>query len=103
MPKTGREINAPSTARLYYRVQEKEGVDSAARYHTVLRLLHELQPRHPAPAAVDPADRAAGYRDHRFPDMGARFVFSGGLTHPMFILLAWAFIFHAREDRRQRF
>jgi len=30
-------------------------------------------------------------------------LFSGGLTHPMFILLAWALIFHAREDRRQRF
>ncbi len=30
-------------------------------------------------------------------------MFSGGLTHPMFILLAWALIFHAREDRRQRF
>ena len=30
-------------------------------------------------------------------------VFSGGLTHPMFILLAWALIFHAREDRRERF
>ncbi len=29
--------------------------------------------------------------------------FSGGLTHPMFILLAWALIFHAREDRRQRY
>lgn len=29
-------------------------------------------------------------------------IFSGGLTHPMFILLAWALIFHAREDRRQR-
>lgn len=29
--------------------------------------------------------------------------FSGGLTHPMFIILAWALIFHAREDRRQRF
>lgn len=28
--------------------------------------------------------------------------FSGGLTHPMFILLAWAIIFHAREDRRER-
>ncbi len=28
--------------------------------------------------------------------------FSGGLTHPMFILLAWFLIFHAREDRRQR-
>ena len=30
-------------------------------------------------------------------------IFSGGLTQPMFILLAWALIFHAREDRRQRF
>ncbi|GIT87752.1 hypothetical protein ROBYS_27680 [Roseobacter sp. OBYS 0001] len=30
-------------------------------------------------------------------------IFSGGLTHPMFIILAWALIFHAREDRRQRF
>lgn len=29
-------------------------------------------------------------------------IFSGGLTHPMFILLAWFLIFHAREDRRQR-
>jgi len=29
-------------------------------------------------------------------------IFSGGLTHPMFILLAWAIIFHAREDRRDR-
>jgi len=29
-------------------------------------------------------------------------IFSGGLTHPMFILLAWALIFHAREDRRER-
>ncbi len=29
-------------------------------------------------------------------------LFSGGLTHPMFILLAWFLIFHAREDRRQR-
>ncbi len=28
--------------------------------------------------------------------------FSGGLTHPMFILLAWAIIFQAREDRRER-
>lgn len=28
--------------------------------------------------------------------------FSGGLTHPMFILLAWFLIFHAREDRRER-
>ena len=29
-------------------------------------------------------------------------LFSGGLTHPMFILLAWAIIFHAREDARGR-
>ncbi len=28
--------------------------------------------------------------------------FSGGLTHPMFILLAWLSIFQAREDRRDR-
>ena len=28
--------------------------------------------------------------------------FSGGLTHPMFILLAWLIIFQAREDRRDR-
>ena len=27
---------------------------------------------------------------------------SGGLTHPMFILLAWFLIFHAREDKRER-
>lgn len=29
-------------------------------------------------------------------------LFSGGLTHPMFILLAWFLIFQAREDRRER-
>lgn len=29
-------------------------------------------------------------------------VFSGGLTHPMFIILAWILIFQAREDRRER-
>lgn len=29
-------------------------------------------------------------------------VFSGGLTHPMFIILAWVLIFQAREDRRER-
>jgi uncharacterized membrane protein YqaE (UPF0057 family) len=29
-------------------------------------------------------------------------LFSGGLTHPMFILLAWILIFQAREDRRLR-
>ncbi len=28
--------------------------------------------------------------------------FSGGLTHPMFILLAWFIIFASREDRRER-
>lgn len=28
--------------------------------------------------------------------------FSGGLTHPMFIVLAWILIFQAREDRRER-
>ena len=28
-------------------------------------------------------------------------IFSGGLTHPMFILLAWILIFQAREDRRE--
>jgi uncharacterized membrane protein YqaE (UPF0057 family) len=29
-------------------------------------------------------------------------LFSGGLTHPMFILLAWILIHQAREDRRTR-
>lgn len=29
-------------------------------------------------------------------------IFSGGLTHPMFILLAWILIYQAREDRRTR-
>ncbi len=29
-------------------------------------------------------------------------IFSGGLTHPMFILLAWVLIYQAREDRRSR-
>ena len=29
-------------------------------------------------------------------------IFSGGLTHPMFIILAWILIFQAREDRRER-
>jgi hypothetical protein len=29
-------------------------------------------------------------------------IFSGGLTHPMFIALAWILIFQAREDRRAR-
>ena len=28
--------------------------------------------------------------------------FSGGLTHPMFILLAWILIYQAHEDRRAR-
>ena len=27
-------------------------------------------------------------------------IFSGGLTHPMFILLAWLLIFQSREDAR---
>jgi len=27
-------------------------------------------------------------------------ILSGGLTHPMFILLAWILIYQAREDRR---
>lgn len=27
---------------------------------------------------------------------------SGGLTHPMFVLLAWILIFQSREDRRER-
>jgi hypothetical protein len=27
-------------------------------------------------------------------------IFSGGLTHPMFIALAWILIFQDREDRR---
>ncbi|WP_292293807.1 hypothetical protein [Marivita sp.] len=29
-------------------------------------------------------------------------VFSGGLTHPMFILLAWVLIYQSAEDRRAR-
>ncbi|RVT86867.1 hypothetical protein DXV76_01920 [Rhodobacteraceae bacterium CCMM004] len=29
-------------------------------------------------------------------------IFSGGLTHPMFVLLAWFIIFQKREDRRER-
>ncbi len=28
-------------------------------------------------------------------------IFSGGLTHPMFILLAWLVIFERRQDRRE--
>lgn len=27
-------------------------------------------------------------------------IFSGGLTHPMFILLAWILIYQSHEDRR---
>ena len=27
-------------------------------------------------------------------------IFSGGLTHPMFILLAWILIYQTHEDRR---
>ena len=29
-------------------------------------------------------------------------IFSGGLTHPMFILLAWILIYQSHEDRRAR-
>ena len=29
-------------------------------------------------------------------------IFSGGLTHPMFIVLAWILIYQSHEDRRQR-
>ena len=29
-------------------------------------------------------------------------IFSGGLTHPMFILLAWILIYQAREETRLR-
>lgn len=29
-------------------------------------------------------------------------IFSGGLTHPMFIVLAWILIFQARQERMQR-
>jgi hypothetical protein len=29
-------------------------------------------------------------------------LFSGGLTHPMFILLAWILIFQSGEERRSR-
>lgn len=30
-------------------------------------------------------------------------IFSGGLGHPIFILLAWILIYQAREDRRARY
>lgn len=36
-----------------------------------------------------------------FPIWVLALLFSGGLTHPMFILLAWILIFQAREDRRE--
>jgi hypothetical protein len=29
-------------------------------------------------------------------------IFSGGLTHPMFILLAWIIIYERRDQRRHR-
>ena len=29
-------------------------------------------------------------------------IFSGGLTHPMFIVLAWILIYQARQDRKLR-
>lgn len=30
-------------------------------------------------------------------------IFSGGLTHPMFILLAWIIIYERRDERRRHF
>ena len=29
-------------------------------------------------------------------------IFSGGLTHPMFIVLAWIIIYERRDERRHR-
>jgi hypothetical protein len=29
-------------------------------------------------------------------------IFSGGLTHPMFVLLAWVLIYQSGEERRAR-
>jgi|TARA_R110002124_G_scaffold229773_1_gene394918 uncharacterized membrane protein YqaE (UPF0057 family) len=29
-------------------------------------------------------------------------IFSGGLTHPMFIILAWILIYQTRQDRQMR-
>ncbi|MCU0918689.1 MAG: hypothetical protein MUC88_29645 [Planctomycetes bacterium] len=29
-------------------------------------------------------------------------IFSGGLTHPMFIVLAWIIIYERRDERRSR-
>ena len=29
-------------------------------------------------------------------------IFSGGLTHPMFVLLAWILIYQSNQDRRAR-
>jgi hypothetical protein len=29
-------------------------------------------------------------------------IFSGGLTHPMFIVLAWILIYQSHADRRER-
>ena len=29
-------------------------------------------------------------------------LFTGGLTHPMFIILAWILVFQSREDSRER-
>ena len=37
-----------------------------------------------------------------FPIWVLALIFSGGLTHPMFILLAWILIYQAHEDRRRR-
>lgn len=30
-------------------------------------------------------------------------IFSGGLTHPMFIALAWIIIYERRDERRSRY
>ncbi|MCU0903740.1 MAG: hypothetical protein MUE83_07675 [Tabrizicola sp.] len=37
-----------------------------------------------------------------FPIWVLSLLFSGGLTHPMFILLAWLLIFQSRERAEQR-
>ena len=29
-------------------------------------------------------------------------IFSGGLTHPMFVILAWILIYQSHSDRRER-
>ena len=68
-----------------------------------LSLRDELHSRHSVATTVDPASREADPRCRGFPDLWVpALIFSGGLTHPMFILLAWLIIFQAREDRRER-